>query len=109
MEDPRTIGTSYYYSSLNYLGYSPYSDPCYGGLYETKPFAAYPALVRNNLYLLFFQQTFASDPLLIYKTLRQCLEQEIQLVQQEVNFLRHTHFLILHDNFVKFKFRLKSK
>jgi hypothetical protein len=44
MEDHRTIGTSYYYSSLNYLGYSPYSETCYGGLYETKPFA-YPNLV----------------------------------------------------------------
>jgi hypothetical protein len=38
MEDNRTIGTNYYYSSLNYLGYSPYNEPCYGGLYETKPF-----------------------------------------------------------------------
>jgi hypothetical protein len=50
MEDQRTIGTSYYYSSLNYLGYSPYSEPCYGGLYETKPFA-YPNLVslKNSI------------------------------------------------------------
>ena len=54
MED-RTIGTSYYYSSLNYLGYSPYSEPCYGGLYETKPFA-YGAngLVRFSILNFFF-------------------------------------------------------
>jgi hypothetical protein len=43
MED-RTLGTSFYYSSLNYLGYSPYSDACYAGMYETKPFI-YPGSV----------------------------------------------------------------
>jgi hypothetical protein len=83
--DDRTIGTSYYYSSLNYLGYSPYADPGYGDIYETKPFI-YPGMVSFVTSAFFlFQQTYSLDPLRIYKTLRHCLEQEVQLVQQEVN------------------------
>lgn len=89
MQD-RTIGTSYYYSSLNYLGYSPFSESYYQANYETKPFAAFGPEGSVSLYLFnfffnfYFQQTYKANPLSLYITLRQCLEQEIQLVKQEV-------------------------
>jgi len=42
--------------------------------------------IFNFCCCLFFQQTYATNPLGLFVTLRQCLEQEIQLVQQEVGF-----------------------
>lgn len=64
------LGTSYYYSSLNYLGYSPFApaEHCYD--------------VKPEVSALFLQQTYGTNPIGLFMTVRTCLEQEMKIVQQ---------------------------
>lgn len=53
--------------------------------------------IFNFCCCLFFQQTYATNPLGLFVTLRQCLEQEIQLVQQEVGFLWFWYLFLMRS------------
>lgn len=73
-----TVGTSYYYSSLQYLGYSTNTpQEC-----DVKPNLWWVSALYYLFCLIFLQATYANNPIALYMAVRHCLEQEMIIVQK---------------------------
>ena len=88
-----TVGTSYYHSSLHYLGYSPYNDPNSMESGDVKPNILWvsPALIIVHFFFLppsLSQLSYSTNPIGLFLTVRHCLNQEMKIVNQvSFNFL----------------------
>lgn len=90
MNNLQTAGTSCYNSNMHYLGYSPYPMS-----EDVKPNLFWVSASTNHRHCSYLQAKYEGNLLLLFQTVRHCLEQELKIVQ-EVLILTRQDILFCH-------------